>query len=86
MKYNLSSSQSDRYNFDKRIHQFAWDVIAALHEYSELDDELLNKYWEQFAGDLDTDDPEEAFVRFKDLFTKAWRREIVDLVRDFIDA
>ena len=85
MDYNLSSSQSDRINYDEMVQRYARACCGALN-----DDEVLaldpvsyaQDTWEldQDAGTMvETDDPEEAKARFLAEFTTTVR-EIQDAI------
>lgn len=70
-KFNLSSNQSDRINFDQTVHNFAYESAQYADE-NELSQEVITEYWNQFSDNLDTDDLEEAEARFINNFSQGW--------------
>jgi len=71
-RFNLSSSQSDRINYDQEVKSYAYDC-ASESKTSKLTNQIIETYWEQFSDNLDTDDIEEAEARFKDMFPEGWK-------------
>jgi hypothetical protein len=71
-KYNLSSSQADRINYDEDVRRFAYDC-ASESEIKFLTNQITEAYWQQYSNNLDTDDFKEAEARFKIQFLEGWK-------------
>lgn len=88
-KYNLSSSITDRTNFDEVQRQYAIAMIENVKEADALKydpEEYAEIGWEAFEidmeiGSVEVDDVEEAKARFLSVFAEAvrdWQRERKD--------
>ena len=75
MKYNLSSSQSDRINFDEMLERAAEATLNAVSdEIPNIKKEaniFIGNMWETESEFIDTDDMEEAKARFFSVYQEA---------------
>lgn len=73
MRYNLSSNQTHRINFDETVERYAADCIESMDEDYLAEtpaSEIAADYWNDGEG-YDTDDAEEAEARYMHVFTTA---------------
>lgn len=77
-KYNLTSNQSDRINFDEMVSRWAYQ------DAKENTGLFVDETWKQFNID-EVDDVEEAEVRFRTIYPTVYKHTALNLLCDELE-